>query len=74
MIRRKSQVAQMQTSPDGGWGWVIVFSSVIGLSNFSLVHRCYSVFYTYLMKEFDAELSEVAWINGLFQMGYGIAC
>uniref|UniRef100_H2YBM6 Major facilitator superfamily (MFS) profile domain-containing protein n=1 Tax=Ciona savignyi TaxID=51511 RepID=H2YBM6_CIOSA len=72
--RRKSQLDQIQTPPDGGWGWVIVFGSIIAGANFAAISRCYSVFYGSLMREYEVDFASVAWMNGAFQAGYGISC
>ena len=68
------KLSQIQDVPDGGWGWLIVITTFFVLGNFSLVYRCYSIIFTYLMEEFDANLSEVSWLSGLIQLGYGISC
>lgn len=57
-----------------GWGWVVVIASIFGLSNWTIALRCYSVFYSDLIKDFNAEYSEVAILIGMFQAGYGISC
>jgi len=73
LMRRKSKVDQIQQNPDGGWGWVVVITSIFGLSNWTIALRCYSVFYSDLIKDFNAEYSEVAILIGMFQAGYGIS-
>jgi len=73
LMRRKSKVDQIQQNPDGGWGWVVVIASIFGLSNWTIALRCYSVFYSDLIKDFNAEYSEVAILIGMFQAGYGIS-
>ena len=58
--------------PDGGWGWLIVFGGMYCLAMWGSNMRCYSAFYSSHMNAFDADFSSVAWLIGMFQIGYGL--
>ncbi|XP_039253990.2 monocarboxylate transporter 7-like [Styela clava] len=62
----------LQEPPDGGWGWLIVIGGMYCLAMWGGITRCYSVFFSPLMSDFEADYGSVAWLNGMFQAVYGI--
>ncbi|XP_039268424.2 monocarboxylate transporter 2-like [Styela clava] len=58
---------------DGGWGWVVV---VAGLIVYLIVFgslRCQSVLFVYIVEEFQADFSDVAWVSSIATGGFSFA-
>lgn len=52
--------------PDGGWGWVVVFSSVILSMVMDGVSFSFGLLYPQFIIEFQASSSDTSWIGSLF--------
>lgn len=52
--------------PDGGWGWVVVFSSLIISMIADGVSFSFGLLYIEFLKEFGASKSTTSWIGSLF--------
>lgn len=57
---RKSKV------PDGGWGWVVVFASLLISMVADGVSFSFGLLYIEFLNEFEASRSKTAWIGSLF--------
>lgn len=74
LSRKISQVQLIREPPDGEYGWLVLLGAVVAVSNFTAMNRCYSVFYNYLIDEFQTDFKSVAWTNALISAGYGMSC
>ncbi|KAL1497873.1 hypothetical protein ABEB36_008759 [Hypothenemus hampei] len=52
--------------PDGGWGWVVVFSTFILCMIADGVTFSFGLLYAQFLKEFEASNSATSWIGSLF--------
>ncbi|KAK2588247.1 hypothetical protein KPH14_004277 [Odynerus spinipes] len=52
--------------PDGGWGWVVVFSSLVISMIADGVSFSFGLLYIEFLKEFGASKAKTAWIGSLF--------
>src|SRR5699024_2950839 len=52
--------------PDGGWGWMIVFSSLVISMIQDGISFSFVTLYTEFVSEFRASKSSTAWIGSLF--------
>lgn len=52
--------------PDGGWGWMVVFSSVIISMIADGISFSFGLLYIEFLHEFEASKSATAWIGSLF--------
>lgn len=73
IVGKEDKRSRVQEPPDGGWGWLIVIGGMYSLAMWGAAARCYSVFYGPMMSEFNVEYSQVSWLNGMFQISYGLA-
>ncbi|KAG9267938.1 monocarboxylate transporter 6 [Astyanax mexicanus] len=53
------------SAPDGGWGWVILVSSIVVLALTLAFPSCMSIFYTDLQKQFHASNSVTSWVPSI---------
>ncbi|KAH1025337.1 hypothetical protein HUJ05_010079 [Dendroctonus ponderosae] len=52
--------------PDGGWGWVVVFASLILSMVADGISFSFGLLYVEFLKEFEASKSSTSWIGSLF--------
>lgn len=52
--------------PDGGWGWVVVFSTLLLCMIANGVTFSFGLLYVEFLKEFEASNSATSWIGSLF--------
>ncbi|KAL2078490.1 hypothetical protein ACEWY4_026175 [Coilia grayii] len=52
-------------APDGGWGWVVLFATILVLALTLAFPSCVSIFYTDLQTEFHASNSETSWVPSI---------
>lgn len=52
-------------APDGGWGWVVLFATIMVLALTLAFPSCVSIFYTDLQTEFHASNSETSWVPSI---------
>ncbi|KAJ8957426.1 hypothetical protein NQ318_004906 [Aromia moschata] len=52
--------------PDGGWGWVVVFSSLVLSMIADGISFSFGLLYVEFLLEFGASTSETSWIGSLF--------
>lgn len=52
--------------PDGGWGWMVVFSSLIMSMIMDGISFSFGLLYIEFLQEFDASKSTTSWIGSLF--------
>lgn len=55
--------------PDGGWGWVVVFSSLIISMIADGISFSFGLLYIEFLNEFNESKSKTAWIGSLFMAG-----
>lgn len=53
------------TAPDGGWGWVVLVSSILVLALTLGFPSCVGIFYMDLQNEFKASNSEISWVPSI---------
>lgn len=53
------------TAPDGGWGWVVLFATIMVLALTLAFPSCVGIFYTDLQNEFHATNSETSWVPSI---------
>lgn len=61
-IKKKSEIK----IPDGGWGWVVVFSSFVISMIADGISFSFGLLYIEFLEEFQASKSTTAWIGSLF--------
>lgn len=70
MVRGKRS---LPTPPDGGWGWIIVFSSFMIHVIADGITYTIGIFYVEFLKEFSASKASTAWIPSIMTgITYGI--
>lgn len=52
-------------APDGGWGWVVVASTILVLALTLAFPSCIGIFYTDLQTEFHASNTETSWVPAI---------
>ncbi|KAJ8363105.1 hypothetical protein SKAU_G00119360 [Synaphobranchus kaupii] len=55
----------LREAPDGGWGWVVLASSVLVLALTLAFPSCIGIFYTDLQEAFQASNSETSWVPSI---------
>ncbi|KAF3704096.1 Monocarboxylate transporter 6 [Channa argus] len=58
-------VAGAVTAPDGGWGWMVLVSTIIVLALTLAFPSCIGIYYTDLQNEFHASNSETSWVPSI---------
>eukprot|EP00063_Salmo_salar_P039714 XP_014014549.1 PREDICTED: monocarboxylate transporter 6-like isoform X1 [Salmo salar] len=53
------------TAPDGGWGWVVLVSTILVLALTLGFPSCIGIFYTDLQTEFQASNQETSWVPSI---------
>ncbi|XP_055780943.1 monocarboxylate transporter 6-like [Salvelinus fontinalis] len=53
------------TAPDGGWGWVVLVSTILVLALTLAFPSCIGIFYTDLQTEFQASNQETSWVPSI---------
>ncbi|XP_062389195.1 monocarboxylate transporter 6 isoform X2 [Sardina pilchardus] len=52
-------------APDGGWGWVVVASTILVLALTLAFPSCMGIFYTDLQTEFNTTNTETSWVPAI---------
>lgn len=52
-------------APDGGWGWMVVASTILVLALTLAFPSCIGIFYTDLQMEFHASNTETSWVPAI---------
>ncbi|KAL2101640.1 hypothetical protein ACEWY4_003401 [Coilia grayii] len=52
-------------APDGGWGWIVVASTILVLALTLAFPSCIGIFYTDLQTEFNASNTETSWVPAI---------
>lgn len=63
--RRSSAAATGAEAPDGGWGWMVLFATIIVLALTLAFPSCVGIFYTDLQNEFHASNSQTSWVPSI---------
>uniref|UniRef100_A0A8C6UV76 Solute carrier family 16 member 7 n=1 Tax=Neogobius melanostomus TaxID=47308 RepID=A0A8C6UV76_9GOBI len=53
------------TPPDGGWGWVVVFSAFISIGFSYAFPKSLTVFFKEIQEYFSVSYSEIAWVSSV---------
>lgn len=53
------------TAPDGGWGWVVLFATILVLALTLAFPSCVGIFYNDLQNDFHASNSETSWVPSI---------
>lgn len=53
------------TAPDGGWGWVVLVSTILVQALTLGFSSCIGIFYTDLQTEFQASNQETSWVPSI---------
>ena len=52
--------------PDGGWGWVVVFGSMLSTAANFLIRMSFSILYMEWVDYFQSDKGQTGWIGSLF--------
>ncbi|CAK8674238.1 monocarboxylate transporter 2-like [Clavelina lepadiformis] len=61
------------SSPDGGWGWVIVLAAFLVYAIVFGTLRCQSVLFVPIMESFETDFSSVGWVAAIASSGIAVA-
>lgn len=64
-LGEEQRQARPPEPPDGGWGWVVVVSTILVLALTLAFPSCIGIFYTDLQTEFSASNSETSWVPAI---------
>lgn len=52
-------------APDGGWGWAVLFATIMVLALTLAFPSCVGIFYTDLQNDFHASNSQTSWVPSI---------
>ena len=63
-----------QAPPDGGWGWVIVFSSFTSQLILAISYGNFAILYMDYVEQFGGQSGHIGWIGSGFMFAGNICC
>ncbi|KAG5279181.1 hypothetical protein AALO_G00074970 [Alosa alosa] len=63
--REEMQLQSGPEAPDGGWGWVVLASTIMVLALTLAFPSCIGIFYTDLQTEFNTTNTETSWVPAI---------